>query len=102
MQGGGFKEYYPAEGTITFSTNDDGSFTYEENYTIYAPSDTTTYARKGSGLLTGKRATDFEMTFTSPVSYSITDGTIYVITKDDLKLRFRDNKGSHLFVLQKP
>ena len=102
IQGGGFKEYYPAEGTITFVSNDDGSFTYEENYAVYTPTDTIIYNRKGSGMLVGKRATDFEMTFTDPVSYAITDGSISVITKDDLKFQFRDNTSAHQFVFQKP
>lgn len=101
IQNGGFTTYYETEGTITFSTNPDGTFTYTENYTSIKNGDTLTYNRTGIGTLKGEKAKSYDLTLTTPTNALLEDCVIHVLTKDDLKIQHQENDGGHVYVLQK-
>lgn len=101
IQNGGFITYYETTGTITFSTNEDGTFTYSEDYTYYKNNDTITSTRQGTGILTGDKAKSYDLTITSPTSQLLQNCVIHLITKDDLKIQHQESDGGHLYVLQK-
>lgn len=101
IQNGGFTTYYETMGTITFSTNADGSFSYQENYTYYKNNDTITSTRTGTGILKGDKAKSYDLTLTTPTNVLLEDCEIRVITKDDLKIQHQESDGGHVYVLQK-
>lgn len=100
-ENGGFITYHETEGTITFTTQDDGTFTYEENFTRYTGTDTITSSRKGTGIIKGKRGDGYDLTIMDPTSIIMNDCNIHLVTKDDLKITNKELGGGHTIVLQK-
>ncbi len=98
---GGFVHYYETEGTITFTTRDDGTFDYQEDYTYYTATDTIHSTRKGTGILNGKKIRNYDLTFTDPAGIVLEGCQIRVLTKDDLKIQHQESSGGHTYVLYK-
>jgi len=100
-QNGGFITYFDTEGTITFTTNGDGTFDYQENYTYMSDTGAVQSMRSGSGVLKGKKMRSYDLTLTNPFTEVLSDGEIDVLTRDDLKIRQQDSDGGHIYVLYK-
>lgn len=100
-ENGGFITYQETIGTITFLTQDDGTFTYQENYTRYTGTDTIVSTRSGSGFIKGKNANEYDLSITAPTAVTLKDCNIHLVTKDDLKITNRELTGGHTIVLQK-
>jgi len=98
---GGFVTYYPAEGTISFRETGSGNLSMEENFVYYTPTGTITINRTGIIRLNGKKGLDADITITEPNEVTIFNETIHLLTRDDLKIEYRESGIGHLFVLQK-
>lgn len=101
IQPGGFTEKYDAQGTITYHTSKDGTFTYEADYWYVNNGDTVLVQRTGEGKLKGKRSTDYDLHVTLPAEQTI-ECAIHLLSKDDLKIHENEVTGTNIFVLQKP
>lgn len=100
-QNGGFITYFETEGTITFISNGDGTFGYQENYTYMSDTGAVQSVRSGAGVLKGKKMRSYDLTLTDPTNQMLIDCEIDVLTRDDLKIRQQDSDGGHIYVLYK-
>lgn len=100
-QNGGFITYFETEGTITFTSNGDGTFDYQENYSYQTDTGVVQSTRSGTGVLKGKKMRSYDLTLTDPITELLIDCQIDVLTRDDLKIKQQDSEAGHIYVLYK-
>jgi hypothetical protein len=101
LTSGGFRTYYDAEGTLSFTKVNDKTLNYVDDFVYFMASDTLVSKRIGLLTLSGKKGLDPDIVLSNPGNMEISNERIYVLTKDDLKIEFYENGIGHVFVLQK-
>lgn len=92
----GLTEYHEANGKIKFGSDTDSTFTYCEDFVV----DGVTIQRSGIGTFVNESGLDYKLDISLPTSSTMTDCSIKLITKDDLKIEQRDSQLTHIFVLK--